>query len=355
VTNFLDVADGISAALAADDLASFRREAQRLRAVVPPLARELGEDHVWHAMLAGITNHPLDPQSADLEAARKLFLPFSTATVELVQRVRTGEPTFRSLKVYHCPMAPKPGLWFQAQGPLRNPYYGAKMLTCGEEVRPPSPSTTPAPRLSGQAQNPAPPARPVPREAVRDHNNRNPEAMDRMTQVMAARLADRQRAEATQTGLGDTNALRSGPLTVSQHAAVEAFMKVAADVSQALAADDLTQFNQQAARLTTTLPPLQKALAAPHPWEGLVRRLAGVSQAEPAKDLNEARKRFLPFSTTTVELARQLRKQDAAFASLKIYHCPMAPKPGLWIQAKGPLANPFYGAKMLTCGEEVRE
>ena len=38
---------------------------------------------------------------------------------------------------------------------------------------------------------------------------------------------------------------------------------------------------------------------------------------------------------------------------MKIYHCPMAPKPGLWMQVNGPLANPFYGKKMLKCGEEV--
>jgi hypothetical protein len=32
----------------------------------------------------------------------------------------------------------------------------------------------------------------------------------------------------------------------------------------------------------------------------------------------------------------------------------MAPQPGLWMQEKGPLANPFYGSQMLTCGEEVK-
>jgi len=73
---------------------------------------------------------------ANLEAAREAFLPFSTNVVGFVQQVRAQEDTFRSLKVYYCPMAPKPGLWFQAEGPLRNPYYGAEMLTCGQEVKP---------------------------------------------------------------------------------------------------------------------------------------------------------------------------------------------------------------------------
>jgi Cu(I)/Ag(I) efflux system membrane fusion protein len=99
---------------------------------------------------------------------------------------------------------------------------------------------------------------------------------------------------------------------------------------------------------------LQKELATQPGWPGLIERLAGSSgEAAPAKDLAQARKWFLPFSTASVELVKQLKKQNPDFAELKIYHCPMAPKPGLWMQAKGPLANPFYGSKMSRCGEEV--
>ena len=87
--------------------------------------------------------------------------------------------------------------------------------------------------------------------------------------------------------------------------------------------------------------------------EELVKRLSVISEGEPAKDLTEARARFLPFSTVIVELAQQLKKTDLAFSALKVYYCPMAPKPGLWIQSKGPLANPFFGAAMLKCGKEV--
>jgi len=145
-------------------------------------------------------------------------------------------------------------------------------------------------------------------------------------------------------------------LSMNQRQALAAFVAEAGGISRALAADELDKFNQQVVRLAAVLQPLQKELAAPHRWQGLVERLAGSSgNAAPAKDLAEARKWFLPFSTAMVELAKQLRKEDSAFTSLKIYHCPMAPKPGLWIQSKPPLANPFYGAKMLTCGEEVRE
>jgi hypothetical protein len=41
-------------------------------------------------------------------------------------------------------MAPKPGLWLQLSGPLANPFYGSKMLRCGEEAEPYSPATASA-------------------------------------------------------------------------------------------------------------------------------------------------------------------------------------------------------------------
>jgi len=145
-------------------------------------------------------------------------------------------------------------------------------------------------------------------------------------------------------------------LSLNQRQALESFIAKASGISQALAADKLDQLNQEVARLPEVVQPLQKELGAPHRWQGLIEGLVASSgAAAPAKNLAEAHKWFLPFSTAVVELAKQLKKQDPAFARLKIYHCPMAPKPGLWLQAKGPLANPFYGAEMLTCGKEVTE
>ncbi|MCX5654002.1 MAG: efflux RND transporter periplasmic adaptor subunit [Planctomycetota bacterium] len=144
-------------------------------------------------------------------------------------------------------------------------------------------------------------------------------------------------------------------LTEAQRQALKDFVTVASDVSQALAADDFKQFNQYMARLPVVLPALQKELATSLRWAGLMQRLAAFGgEAKPAKDLDAARRQFLPFSTVTVDLAKQLRKEDPALKDLKIYHCPMAPKPGLWMQAKGPLRNPFFGSQMLTCGEEIK-
>ena len=82
--------------------------------------------------------------------------------------------------------------------------------------------------------------------------------------------------------------------------------------------------------------------------------MAVLSHGKPPQDLETARQRFGLISANAVELAQQLRMDGVTSADFKIYKCPMAPQPGVWLQADGPLRNPFYGAKMLTCGEEVK-
>ena len=121
LTEFLAVADGISRALAADSLDQLKQQTGQLPSVVSNLMKELGDDHPWHPLIRHLEAFAHWPSPADLAAARKSFLPFSTNVVELVQLLRGQEQMFSSLKVYHCPMAPKPGLWFQANGPRAIP------------------------------------------------------------------------------------------------------------------------------------------------------------------------------------------------------------------------------------------
>jgi hypothetical protein len=166
---------------------------------------------------------------------------------------------------------------------------------------------------------------------------------DEMQQMRRAAMAEAQ-------GL-NTNDLNT--LTVQQRHVLEVCVAEAGGVSRALAADSLEQYNRHLTNLSRMLPLLPKTLGAGHRWNGLAQRLVASSQWSAATDLTEARRQFLPFSTALVEFVKQLRMDDPAFVGLKLYHCPMAPKPGLWMQTQGPLANPFYGAKMLTCGEEV--
>ena len=144
-------------------------------------------------------------------------------------------------------------------------------------------------------------------------------------------------------------------LTAAQRQALDAFVTAADGVSTALSGDNLQAFNQGATNLPAVLATLQKEFGAAPPWSAWIEPVAKAGQLEAAKDLAEARRQFLPFSAAAVEFAKRLRNADPAFAEIKTYHCPMAPEPGLWMQARGPLKNPFFGPAMLTCGEEVNQ
>jgi Cu(I)/Ag(I) efflux system membrane fusion protein len=192
--DFLSVAGDISAALASDSLSDLKRAVLRLKGATPPLIAEFGNSHPWHTTIQGIAAASVWSEGEDLAAARAAFLPFSTQVVKLVQLLQADESNSRSLKVYHCPMAPKPGLWFQAKGPLRNPYYGAKMLSCGEEVRCQERPLAMASRdepPAAQRETPVPPAAPV--NTIRTKNTRHPEAKERMLRTFALGVAEQHR------------------------------------------------------------------------------------------------------------------------------------------------------------------
>lgn len=142
-------------------------------------------------------------------------------------------------------------------------------------------------------------------------------------------------------------------LTAAQAAVAKNFFTTAAAVSESLAADNLPAFNRLVPEVAPALEKLTGALPSDHPW---LPRLAGIVRAGklvPAGDLADARREFLPFSVAVSEFAGVARQQNEAFRSLKLYRCPMAPNPGLWIQTNGPLRNPYFGSEMLDCGNEV--
>ena len=427
LTEFLAVADGISRALAADSLDQLKTHTGALPGVVASLAKELGDDHPWHAPLKRIQGTSSWPAPADLAAARKTFLPFSTNVVELVQLVRGKEAAFRSLKVYHCPMAPKPGLWFQAKGPLRNPFYGADMLTCGEEVRvvavvpgltaakaplpvtvspdreamsklpltnspplartksptnsaavmseePPSVARTRQPAAAGMATN-SPPAMERAEHPSVNHSRAVGDAMSpgaerqtiRREAILKGLAADAAAAGKTMGKDGQEDPAAPGAVTpemqraARQQQALKAFVDVADGTGQALAGDNLTRYYECITALPTVFTLLRQDFGTNHPLNDLIQKaitaglpLSSAGQWRTTKNLAEARALFLPFSTATVDLAKALQKEGEPFASLKIYQCPKVSQPGLWMQTKGPLRNPFHGATNLTCCVEVK-
>jgi Cu(I)/Ag(I) efflux system membrane fusion protein len=144
-------------------------------------------------------------------------------------------------------------------------------------------------------------------------------------------------------------------LNEQQQTSLQNFLKVAASISAALASDNLQDYKQNTAKVLPTLQALKAAFTNSPSWQPLIEKVAAALPTPEANDLADARKAFLPFTTATVELAK-IARQQSAFRNVRIFKCPMAPKPGqtsFWIQLAGPLRNPFYGSEMIDCGSEV--
>jgi len=129
-------------------------------------------------------------------------------------------------------------------------------------------------------------------------------------------------------------------MTETQHATMEKYISAVAEVTAALARDDLNGFNDAKAKL-------------PPPPEGLPQL-----SAVPAADLGSARRDFLPFSEAVANYSMPVR---AHLPKLRVFRCPMTnalgkdlPENAKWIQLSDKLQNPFFGREMLECGTEVK-
>lgn len=143
-------------------------------------------------------------------------------------------------------------------------------------------------------------------------------------------------------------------LTDAQWAAADEWLKTVDQLGTALAADDLARYQRQLPNLAPTTSRWRESLSAGHPWAAEVEAIQRALPAPEAESLGKARTDFAPFSARVVELLKTARRQESRLGGVRIYHCPMAPKPGVWLQREAPLRNPFYGAEMLDCGVEVR-
>lgn len=66
-------------------------------------------------------------KGTEIAALREQFKPLSRAVGRLVERQAVA-----GHGIYYCPMAD--AYWVQKSGAVKNPYYGSKMLGCGEAV-----------------------------------------------------------------------------------------------------------------------------------------------------------------------------------------------------------------------------
>lgn len=89
--------------------------------------------NLWMGGVSGMSEALDKVQKAvDIAAARKAFETFSNELIAMVKQF--GIPETKQLYRIHCPMAfnNKGADWVQEDKEVRNPYFGASMLKCGE-------------------------------------------------------------------------------------------------------------------------------------------------------------------------------------------------------------------------------
>jgi Cu(I)/Ag(I) efflux system membrane fusion protein len=142
ITDFVQLADAMAAALAADDLAGFNKASEPAMEKTGVLVEALGERRETADLLPALEKamhfHGFD----DIKSARIAFHKFTAAATPVMELLRTakGAPDFQ---VWECAMvdeaipdAPKKGRWLQAGGrPGHNPFFGKEMLECAQEIK----------------------------------------------------------------------------------------------------------------------------------------------------------------------------------------------------------------------------
>lgn len=148
--------------------------------------------------------------------------------------------------------------------------------------------------------------------------------------------------------------------TEQQTKAVADLLSFEHNLSAALAADNVQQFNQLATKAEATVQNFSAAFADAEAWKEIASKITAAARFTSTNDLKEARRMFQPFAAAVVDLARAARQQPA-FAGVRLFRCPMtdqaypgAPKTAMWVQTNAPLRNPFFGSEMIDCGTEVK-
>lgn len=116
-------------ALAADSVATVKEQAAKLAAEADSIAKSSSGKSSLEALesLEDVVEAAKGMKATEIQALREQFKPLSHAVGHLVERQAVA-----GHGIYYCPMAD--AYWVQKSGAVKNPYYGAKMLACGEVV-----------------------------------------------------------------------------------------------------------------------------------------------------------------------------------------------------------------------------
>ena len=283
-------------ALAADDLAAARAALER----IPPAVtgadtsslEEIGREHWKQASDAVLFAAYEAREAKDRDRTRRHFGDLSSAMTSVMETFGHALPG----PVYrvHCPMAlnAKGADWLQVLDEIRNPYYGPAMLGCGDR----------AATYESQA----------PLDVPDDFRHQLAGLYDAYLQLQAA-LADDREADA-KAAFGKLQAALPAPdPRLLQGRTLHAWQAAGAEFSRAFEGD----------------------------WR--------------AADIEDIRKRFEVVSNTILGIVDAFG--HTATVTFQRAFCPMAfdNKGAAWLQVGDELTNPYFGHKMLRCGEFQRE
>lgn len=151
------------------------------------------------------------------------------------------------------------------------------------------------------------------------------------------------------------------PLTPAQQEALKMFVKVADDISAALAKDNVGQFNNVGPSAMQATETVVEAFKDRPELADILKHLSDARHLHEANDVAAARKAFHPFANAASRFLEMLAKSEGV-PPFEVFECPMVdqaipgvPKKGRWVQAAGrDIANPYFGAEMLDCGVKVK-
>jgi membrane fusion protein, copper/silver efflux system len=150
------------------------------------------------------------------------------------------------------------------------------------------------------------------------------------------------------------------PLTEVQQKALAAFLKMADDMSNSLATDDLAAFNKASAPSMIVTSTLTDTLRHSSADPASLNALDEARHFHGYEDVKSARDAFLKFSLAATHALEPIRLAQG-FPEIQIWECPMvdkaipgAAKRGRWLQLGGrPGLNPFFGKEMQDCANKI--
>ncbi len=305
-------------ALAGDDDPAARSALREMSTALEAIsAAGLGAEQrtIWGEESAALSAAFASSAAApDIESLRASFEPVSRAVLTVVRAAGHGEAV--ALTEAYCPMAfnDTGASWLQSGTEVLNPYFGASMLRCGE-IRESFPSLFES-AVSAESM-------PVSGGHLHDEPD-----------------VDDPSSTEDPVGLSPLGAVFAGYLDLqAQLARDEAD---AAHASLGLLRASIVAATGDSTLATSTAERLQVMHAA-------------LEARSTAAEIDADRLTFKSLSEQV--LAIEEEGGNPLSRALQVVHCPMAfdDTGASWLQAPGPIANPYFGATMLRCGAIVRE